>query len=94
MEQRPTRTAAPDPARPACGQQTPTGDGWVAALGAPAFVILALVCCGGPLLLAALLTTGAGVWLAVHGFALGAVALLVVGVLLAWRVRVRMTRGS
>jgi hypothetical protein len=46
-------------------------------------VALALVCCGGPLLAAALVATGAGAWFAAHGVLLGAVALLALAALIA-----------
>jgi len=68
------------------------GDGWLAALAAPALVLLAVVCCAGPLLLVALLATGAGAWLAAHGFLLGALALFVIAVAFAWRLQARMSR--
>jgi hypothetical protein len=54
--------------------------------------ILAVVCCAGPVLVAALLATGAGAWLAAHGYTVGAAALLMVVAVLAWRIRVRMSR--
>lgn len=65
-------------------------EGWLAA---PATVILVVVCCAGPLLIGALAAAGAGAWLAGHGYAIGAVALLVVAAFLAWRIRVRLSRG-
>jgi hypothetical protein len=54
--------------------------------------ILAVVCCAGPVLVAALLATGAGAWLAAHGYTVGVAALLMVVAVLAWRIRVRMSR--
>ena len=64
--------------------------GWLAT---PAIVILVVVCCAGPLLIGALAAAGAGAWLAAHGYAIGAAALLVVAAVLAWRIRVRLSRG-
>ena len=56
-------------------------DGWLAA---PAIVILVVVCCAGPLLIGALAAAGAGAWLATHGYAVGAAALLALAAVLAW----------
>jgi hypothetical protein len=64
--------------------------GWLAA---PAVAIVAVVCCAGPLLFAALLASGGGVWLAAHGYTLGATALIVLAVILAWWIRTRMRKG-
>jgi cytochrome c biogenesis protein CcdA len=55
--------------------------------------IIAVVCCAGPLLLGALAATGAGAWLATHGYTLGAAALIVLAALLAWRINARISRG-
>ncbi len=55
--------------------------------------IIAVVCCAGPLLLGALAATGAGRLAGHAGYTLGAAALVVLGALLAWRVRARMSRG-
>lgn len=41
-------------------------------------LVVPLVCCGVPLLLAVLVATGAGAWLAVNGLVLGSAAALVV----------------
>ena len=65
-------------------------DGWLAT---PAIAILVVVCCAGPLLLASLAATGAGAWLAAHGYPIGAAALLVLASLFAWRIRARTSRG-
>lgn len=65
-------------------------EGWLAT---PVIVILVLVCCAGPLLIGALAAAGAGAWLAGHGYTVGAAALLVVAAFLAWRIRVRLSRG-
>ena len=78
-------TASPRPRDKKAGVE-----GWLAT---PAIVILVVVCCAGPLLIGALLATGAAAWLAAHGYAIGAAALLVVAALLAWRIRVRLSRG-
>lgn len=55
--------------------------------------IVAVVCCAGPLFVGALAATGAGAWLAAHGYTIGAAALVVLAALLAWRIRERMSRG-
>jgi len=55
--------------------------------------IIAVVCCAGPLLLGALAATGEGRLAGHAGYTLGAAALVVLGALLAWRVRARMSRG-
>ena len=52
-----------------------------------------VVCCAGPLLIGALAAAGAGAWLATHGYAIGAAALLVMAAALAWRIRARLSRG-
>lgn len=65
-------------------------EGWLAT---PAIVILVVVCCAGPLLIGALAAAGASAWLAAHGYAIGAAALLVMAAVIAWRIRVRMSRG-
>jgi len=44
-------------------------------------------------LIGALAAAGAGAWLATHGYAIGAAALLVVAAVLAWRIRARLSRG-
>jgi hypothetical protein len=59
-------------------------EGW---LTTPLIAIIAVLCCAGPLLLGALAATGAGAWLAAHGYSLGAVALVVLSVLLVLRIR-------
>ena len=76
--------------RPATGDAAPRREAWLAA---PVVAILAVVCCAGPLLFAALVATGAGAWLAAHGYTLGAVALIVLALVLAWGMRTRMSRG-
>jgi hypothetical protein len=45
--------------------------------------ILAVVCCAGPLLVAALTTAG-GTWLAANGYTVGAGAVIVVVAVLGW----------
>ena len=64
--------------------------GWLAT---PVIAILAVVCCAAPLLLGALVVSGAGAWLAAHGFTLGAAALIVLAAALAWRISARTRRG-
>jgi hypothetical protein len=68
------------------------GDGRLGALAAPGLVLLGVVCCAGPFLVASLLATGAGAWLAGHGYLLGAVALFVIAVVFVWRLHARMSR--
>lgn len=65
-------------------------DGWLAG---PVIASVAVVCCAGPLLLGVLAASGGGAWLAAHGYAIGGAALLVVAAVLAWRIRVRLSRG-
>ncbi len=65
-------------------------DSWLAG---PLIAIVAVVCCAGPLLLGVLAASGAGAWLAAHGYAIGAAALVAVAAFLAWRIRVRLIRG-
>jgi len=65
-------------------------DGWLTGTLIAMFVV---VCCAGPLLIGALAAAGAGAWLATHGYAIGAAALLVVAAVLAWRIRARLSRG-
>lgn len=67
-------------------------NGWLTVLAAPGLILLAIVCCAGPLLLAALLATGAGAWLAANGYLIGAVALFVIAAVVAWRIQARMSR--
>ncbi len=55
-------------------------------------MILLVVCCAGPLLLGVLAASGAGAWLVTHGYAIGGAAVLVVAGILAWRIRVRISR--
>ncbi len=61
-------------------------------LATPGIVILLVVCCAGPLLLGVLAASGAGAWLVTHGYAIGGAAVLVVAGILAWRIRVRVSR--
>jgi len=61
-------------------------------LASPAIVILLVVCCAGPLLLGVLAASGAGAWLVTHGSAIGGAAALGVAGILAWRIRVRISR--
>jgi len=63
--------------------------GWLAT---PVIAIIAVVCCAGPLLLGALAATGAGAWLAAHGYTLGTAVLVVLAALLAWRISARTSR--
>lgn len=60
-------------------------------LATPAIVLLVVACCAGPLLIGALAAAGASAWLAAHGYAIGAAALLVVAAVIAWRIRVRLS---
>ena len=76
--------------RPATGDASSRREAWLAA---PVVAILAVVCCAGPLLFGALVATGAGAWLAAHGYTLGAAALIVLALVLAWGIRTRMSRG-
>lgn len=76
----------PPPAPQGDGSRRPIG--WLAA---PVVAIVAVVCCAGPILLAALIASGAGVWLAARGYTVGAVALILFGAILAWGIRRRMS---
>lgn len=58
------------------------GIGW---LGTLALVAVPVVCCGLPLLVAGLIATGAGAWLAVHGYLLAIPAVALAAGLLAAR---------
>jgi len=71
-------------------EQSRRVDSWLAG---PAIAIVAVVCYAGPLLLGVLAASGAGAWLAAHGYAIGAAALVAVAAFLAWRIRVRLVRG-
>lgn len=62
-------------------------DGW---LGTAALVALPALCCGLPLLAAALVASGAGAWLATHGSLLAIPAVVLALALLVWR-RARRT---
>lgn len=64
--------------------------GWLASVAAPGLMLLAVVCCAGPLLLAALIATGAGTWLAANGYLLGALAVFAVASGVAWRLLARI----
>lgn len=64
--------------------------GWLAA---PVVAIVAVVCCAGPLLFAALVASGGGAWLGAHGYSVGATALIVLAAILAWGIRKRMSKG-
>ncbi len=76
----------PDPRPPETTRdRSPGWDRWLAA---PVVAIVAAVCCAGPLLVAALITTGAGTWLAAHGYTSGAWALIAVGAIVAWRITI------
>ena len=57
-------------------------EGW---LGTAALVALPVLCCGVPLLVAALVATGAGAWLAGHGSLLAIPAVVLAAALLVWR---------
>ncbi|GAC1511093.1 MAG: hypothetical protein NVS1B3_14100 [Candidatus Dormibacteraceae bacterium] len=65
----------------------------VGSLVAPAVAILAAVCCAGPILVAALAASGAGVWLAAQGYTVGAATLILLAAILAWWIR-RLTSRS
>ncbi len=67
----------------------PSGGGWEA----PAAAVLLVVCCAGPFLLGALVASGAGGWLAAHGFLLGATAVTVVAAALTVGAWMRVRRG-
>lgn len=62
-------------------------------LAAPALAVLAVVCCAGPLLAAALAATGAATWVASHGYPVAAVFLLGLAALLIWAIRRRIAHG-
>lgn len=90
------QTAAPPELQPQAVQaahdtrgSSPRDDGWFAA---PLIAIVAVVCCAGPLLLAALVASGAGAWLLAHGYVIGA-AVLALAAMLAWVIRARLSRG-
>ncbi len=89
-----SRKAAPaadsDWARASSRDHSREADGWLTGTLIAMFVV---VCCAGPLLIGALAAAGAGAWLATHGYAIGAAALLVVAAVLAWRIRARLSRG-
>ena len=71
----------------------PTAQSLGGSWGAPTAALLVGVCCAGPLLVAALVASGAGGWLAAHGFLLAAATAVVVATVLAvgaWR---RVRRG-
>ena len=57
-------------------------EGW---LGTLALVALPALCCGVPLLAAALVASGAGAWLAAHGSLLAIPAVVLAAALLVWR---------
>ncbi len=80
-------------ARPSITSNDPSR-GRVGWLASPVVAIVAVVCCAGPLLFVALAANGAGAWLAVHGYTLGAVALVVVGSVFAWRIRIGTRTGN
>jgi len=63
---------------------------WFAA---PAAAILVVVCCAGPLFLGALVASGAGGWLATHGFLLGGAAVMVAAAVLSGIAWIRFRRG-
>ena len=86
----PESSVSADQALAASHDHAPGAKGWLAT---PVIAIIAVVCCAGPLLLGALAATGAGAWLAAHGYTLGAAALVVLAALLFWRIRARMSRG-
>jgi hypothetical protein len=73
------------PARP--NDRSRGHEGWLAT---PVIAIIAVVCCAGPLLLAAMAATGAGAWLAARGYTIGAAALVVLAALIVWLIRVRL----
>ncbi len=67
----------------------PSNDWWAA----PAAAILVVVCCAGPLVLGAMVASGAGGWLATHGFLLGGAVVMGVAAILAVRAWMRVRRG-
>ena len=89
-----SRKAAPaadsDRTRVSSRDHSREAHGWLTGTLIAMFVV---VCCAGPLLIGALAAAGAGAWLATHGYAIGAAALLVVAAVLAWRIRARFSRG-
>jgi hypothetical protein len=98
MQSQRTAASAGPRERNASGAQTPDAlpdgtpkpSGWLAT---PLIALVALVCCAGPLLLGAMAATGAGAWLAAHGYSLGAAAFVFLTAVLAWRIRARMSQG-
>ena len=99
MEIRPGVSPADHPEPNGAGGQAPgnprtDASRLAGSLATPVIAILAVVCCAAaPLLLGALVVTGAGAWLAAHGYTLGAAALIVLAAVLAWRISTR-TRPS
>ena len=91
MESRKAATTADPDRTPASSRDhSREADGWLTGTLIAMFVV---VCCAGPLLIGALAAAGAGAWLATHGYAIGAAALLVVAAVLVWRIRARLSRG-
>ncbi len=56
--------------------------GWWASA---TLVVLPVLCCGLPLLVAALVATGAGTWLAAHGYMVAAPVLGLATAFLVWK---------
>jgi cytochrome c biogenesis protein CcdA len=86
----PESDASRDQTPAAPGDRSRGREGWFAT---PVIAVIAVVCCAGPLLLGALAATGAGAWLAMHGYSLGAGALVVLAALLVWWIRARLSQG-
>src|SRR5712691_1993897 len=91
IEERRSATQA-DPAGEHAAMPTaqPSGDWWAA----PAAAMLVVVCCAAPLLLGVLLASGAGGWLAAHGFVLGTAVVVVVAAVLAVGAWMRVRRDE
>ncbi len=96
-----SRQSAPpvDPPEPKGATGDPLGSlrdsspGRESRFATPVIGILAVICCTGPLLVGVLATTGAGTWLAAHGYTIGTAALVVLAALLTWGIRARLSRG-
>lgn len=86
------RRRSQQPAREIQARPDSGGDGWLAAVAAPGLVLLAVVCCAGPLLAAALLATGAGTWLAANGYLLGALTLFAIAAGVVWLLLARISQ--
>jgi len=88
-QERPDERGASGSVRRAEPPAPPEADTWWVA---PAAAIAVVVCCVGPLLLVALVATGASGWLAGHELVLSAAALLTVAAIFALRAWRRVLR--